>query len=409
VATTRRNLRTGYPIWAGRRAPSVAHQRLTRDIKTDVLVIGAGITGAMIADALTSAGLDVAVADRRGLAKGSTVASTALVQYEIDTPLITLTRKIGKANAVRAWRRSRLAVDALAARFDELKLTDVARRNSLYLAGNVLGRDALEREHEARRAAGLPSRFLDRKSLRDEFRIRRAAALVSHGNLAIDPRKATLALLQAAAASGASLFAPADIVNVVPQKSGVIATADNGHRIRCRHLVFATGYELPHGVPRRHHKINSTWAIATVPQRRDALWPDECCVWEAADPYLYVRTTPDGRVICGGGDQDFSDDERRDALIDRKTAMLRRKLHRLFPKLDTTVEFAWAGAFGETTTGLPIIGAVPGMPHCWVALGYGGNGTTYAAIAADVIAGAITGRPDVDADLYRFSGHDAAT
>ena len=216
----------------------------------------------------------------------------------------------------------------------------MARRNSLYLAGNVLGRNALEREHEARRAAGLPSRFLDRKSLRDEFRIARAAALVSHGNLVIDPRKATLALLQAAAAKGASLFAPADIVNVAPRTGGVIATADNGHRIRCRHLVFATGYELPHGVPRRHHKINSTWAIATVPQRRDALWPGECCVWEAADPYLYVRTTPDGRVICGGGDQEFSDDERRDALIDRKTAMLRRKLHRLFPKLNTTVEFA---------------------------------------------------------------------
>src|SRR5204862_8193108 len=32
----------------------------------------------------------------------------------------------------------------------------------------------------------------------------------------------------------------------------------------------------------------------------------------------------------------------------------------------------------------------------------GGNGTTYAAIAPDVISGAIVGRLDVDADLYRF-------
>jgi glycine/D-amino acid oxidase-like deaminating enzyme len=55
-----------------------------------------------------------------------------------------------------------------------------------------------------------------------------------------------------------------------------------------------------------------------------------------------------------------------------------------------------------------MIGAVPGMPHCWVALGYGGNGTTYASIAAGIIAGAITGRPDTDADLYRFSGHARA-
>ena len=88
--------------------------------------------------------------------------------------------------------------------------------------------------------------------------------------------------------------------------------------------------------------------------------------------------------------------------------MLRRKLHRLLPKLNTTVKFAWTGAFGETTTGLPLIGEVPRMPRCWIALGYGGNGTTHAAIAADVISGAIAGKPDVDAGLYHFPSHDAA-
>ena len=91
-----------------------------------MLVMGAGITGALIADALARTGLKVAVVDKRGLAKGSTMASTALVQYEIDTPLITLTRKIGKEKAVRAWRRSRLAVEALAARLSELRVADVS-------------------------------------------------------------------------------------------------------------------------------------------------------------------------------------------------------------------------------------------------------------------------------------------
>jgi glycine/D-amino acid oxidase-like deaminating enzyme len=408
VVTTRRDLRTGRPIWIGRRAASVAHERLTRDIDTDVLVIGAGITGALIADALTSDGAKVVVVDKRGLAKGSTAASTALVQYEIDTPLTSLTRKIGKEDAVRAWRRSCLAVGALAARLAELGVSDVARRDSLYLAGNMLDPKALRREHAARRAAGLPSRYLDRKALRERFGIARAAALMSYGNLTIDPRKATLALLQAAAANGARIFAPADMTDIATRKGGVTVTAVNGRRIRCRHLVFATGYELPHGVTCRHHKITSTWAVATVRQKRDALWPGECCIWEAADPYLYLRTTPEGRVICGGGDEDIADDGKRDALIGRKTAMLRRKLKRLFPKLNTAIDYAWTGAFGETTTGLPIIGAVPGMPHCFIALGYGGNGTTYAVIAADIIAGAIAGRPDVDADLYRFPAHDAA-
>ena len=401
MTTTSRNLRTGHSIWEGR-IGGVHHTPLKRDLETDVLVVGAGITGAMIADALASEGLKVAMVDRRGPAKGSTSASTALVQYEIDTPLTTLARKIGKENAVRAWRRSRLAVDAVAARLKELNVADVVQRGSLYLAGNMLDRDGLEREHTARRAAGLASRFLDRRALRERFGIARSAALLGYGNFAIDPRKATIAMLNAAVEVGTKIFAPVEIVDVETKRSNVTAIAKSGHRIQARHLVFATGYEIPDQVPRKGHTIASTWAIATRPQKR-RLWPEQCMIWEAADPYLYLRTTPDGRVICGGEDEEFSESEKRDALMTRKTATLTRKLARLFPDLDTTPEFAWTGAFGQSTTGLPIIGQVPDMPHCWVALGYGGNGITYSRIAADIICGALTGRADVDADLYDFS------
>jgi glycine/D-amino acid oxidase-like deaminating enzyme len=405
VVTRTKDLRSGRPIWTGRRAPNVSQLALSKNYKTDVLVIGAGLTGAIVADALSSSGVKVAVVDKRGPARGSTLASTALVQYEIDTPLITLTRKIGKRNAIRAWRRSRLAVESLSARFGELALADVVRRDSLYLAGDVLGADGLRREHQARSAIGLPSRFLDSKSLRKHFGITRAAALVGYGNLAIDPRKTTLALLNAAASNGAQIFSKMEMTKVTPKKGGVVVTAANGCRIQCAHLVFATGYELPHGVPHGHHKITSTWAIATIPQAKEHLWPGQCMICEASDPYLYIRTTPDGRVICGGEDEEFSDADKRDELIASKTATLKRKLHKLLPKIDTTIEFSWTGAFGETDTGLPIIGQVPGMPRCWAALGYGGNGTTYAAIAAEVIVGAIVGRPDVDADIYKFSDH----
>jgi hypothetical protein len=126
--------------------------------------------------------------------QSSTMASTALVLYEIDTPLITLIRRIGKEKAVRAWRRSRLAVKTLAGRLRELGVTDAARRDSLYLAGNVLGPKGLPREHAARQASGLPSRFLNSDALHHQFGIARAAALMGFGNLVIDPRKSACAI-----------------------------------------------------------------------------------------------------------------------------------------------------------------------------------------------------------------------
>ena len=125
-------------------------------------------------------------------------------------------------------------------------------------------------------------------------------------------------------------------------------------------------------------------------------------IWEASEPYLYLRTTTDGRVVCGGEDEEFSDEAARDALLPRKTATLKRKLGRLIRDADTTVEFAWTGSFGSSATGLPRIGRIPRMPCCWAALGYGGNGMTYSRVAADVISTALTGKTDADADLYDF-------
>lgn len=227
VLTQPKDLRTGRSIWERQRASAVRHGPLTRDIAADVLVVGAGITGALVADALATCGLKVAIVDRRGPAKGSTTASTALVQYEIDTPLTILVRKIGKADAIRAWRRSRLAVETLAARVAELGVPDVVRRNTLFLSGEELGKAALEREHAARQAAGLANLFLDRKALSGRFGIARPAALLTYGDLVLDPRNTTLALLKAAAARGARIFAPVEIMDLDANRNGVTAIASN--------------------------------------------------------------------------------------------------------------------------------------------------------------------------------------
>ena len=109
MATTPRKLRSGRTLWQDRRARAVPHGPLTRDIETEVLVVGAGITGALIADALTTAGLEVVVIDKRGLAQGSTAAATALVQYEIDAPLANSPARSASPTRCapgggRAWR-----------------------------------------------------------------------------------------------------------------------------------------------------------------------------------------------------------------------------------------------------------------------------------------------------------------
>ena len=396
------DLRTGAPVWTAYRAPRVSTAKLMHDLKCDVLVVGLGISGAMIAEALTADGLSVVGVDRRGPLLGSTPATTALVQFEIDEPITGLSEKIGRSSAEQAWRRSRLAVDNLRGRIEELQIScNLEVRKSLYLAGNALGAGQLRQEAQARRRAGIGATYLVPQVLKEKFGIDREGAILSNGNLALDPRKLTAGLLNKALERKARLYAPVEVTEITDGRNEVVVETRDGPAITARHVVLATGYEMMDIVPSDTHSIISTYAIATKPQRR-AIWPDAAFIWEASDPYLYMRATADGRVICGGEDEAFVDEASRDRLLPGKTARISAKLKHLFPNLDTTADFSWTGCFGTTTTGLPYVGTLSGHPRIFAVQGYGGNGITFSQIASELVSTTIAGVDDADANLFAF-------
>src|SRR5271155_3576842 len=187
--TTKKDLRSGTPVWMAYPRRIASAKRITRDLKTDVLVVGAGISGALIAYTLARDGHKVAVIDRRGPLMGSTPASTALLLFEIDTPLIHLKREIGARPAERAWLRSKGALDALykLTRGERIRAS-MSMHPSVYLAGDVLDARGLAAEVCARVRIGLPSEYLGRRELRARFDLSRAAAIVSADSVAADPR-----------------------------------------------------------------------------------------------------------------------------------------------------------------------------------------------------------------------------
>lgn len=400
TATRTRDLRTGTPVWMPHGEVRQADRPLRRGFATDVAVIGGGVTGALLADAALLAGQRVAVFDRRGLVKGSTPASTALLQFELDEPLTLLARRIGRRRAVRAWWRSAMAVGHLRGRIADLGLRCGFReRHTAYLPGNVLDVSGLRHEAELRARLGLRSTFIDGAELRHLTGIAKPGAIWSAGSGELDPLQLTRGLWRSAIARGAGIHAPVDIADIDPGRAGVTLTTGDGIVVQARHVVLATGYELPKMLHPRGYKVISTWAMATRPQRR-RLWPSRCLIWEAADPYLYLRTTPDGRVLAGGEDEEFIDEARRDRMAPRKVAAIGRKLVRLMPGLDITPDFAWTGCFGVSATGMPAIGPVPGAKGCFAVLGFGGNGITFAAIAAQMFQRMLAGQPDPDAELF---------
>src|SRR5207302_7022476 len=98
------DLKTGNLLWPALAGEAPNHAALDEDLHCEVAIVGAGITGAMVAAALAEAGVETVVLDRRQPAQGSTAACSALVLYEIDVSLVDLIRHVGRDHAQRAYR-----------------------------------------------------------------------------------------------------------------------------------------------------------------------------------------------------------------------------------------------------------------------------------------------------------------
>ncbi len=400
-ATIKRDLRTGRSLWADSAGLTVPVRALASAISVDVAIVGAGISGAFMALEL-SKDHSVAVLDRRAPLMGSTMASTALLQWEIDLPLTALAKKIGAADARRAYLRSRQAVDALERIVAEERIVcGLKDRSSLYLAGDAYGHRALEQEAQARAKIGLDSRYLNAAALRERFGVDRTGAILSTGSASGDPARLAAGLLRRARARGARIWSPVEVLRAVSDPDGVTLLTDADHAVRARSVVFCCGYEFPRSVPTPGAAVISTWAMASRPRQRCPAWLRQMLVWEASDPYLYLRMTGDGRLIVGGEDEPSPTAHQDPVKLKKKCDIIAAKLRRLLPDIAFEIDYGWAGAFGESTTGLPSIGPVEGMDHTWAVMGFGGNGITYSVIASQIVAAEMRGERDPDADLYR--------
>jgi glycine/D-amino acid oxidase-like deaminating enzyme len=397
------DLHTGAPYWLVRDGMGELHPVLTRDERCDVVVVGAGITGALVADELSARGAGVVVIDRREPGIGSTAASTALVLYETDHELAPLIDAVGERNAVRAWSLGREAID----RIEEIARSlpqscHFSRTRSLYLSSRRRHVRRLQRETTLRQKWGFDAEFLDADEMRRTFCSPAHGAIRASASATIDPLRLTQQLLARAVSRGARVYARTTMATHELTGTGVLLHTASGHRVIARRVVFATGYEAPEIFPHELMQINSTFAIATARVAGVPPLVDGHAVWESARPYAYLRSTPEGRVIIGGGDVRFERAALRDRALPGRANSLERRLTAIFP--DTVFEraFEWAGTFAQTSDALPFIGALPHYPRGLFALGYGGNGITFSVVAARIIADLALDVRNDDADVFRL-------
>lgn len=398
------DLKSGYPFWAVRNGLMQAFPQLDRDLRCDVLVIGGGITGALIADHLGQHGHDVAVVEQRDIGWGSTAASTALLQYEIDTPMQALARRYGLDQALLAYRACAEAIGQLRQLARQVGKVDFQPADSLYYASRTRDLSGLIDEYELRRKHGFAVHWRDAAGVRADYGFNAPGAILSDLAARMDPYRMTYRLLARLQRRGGQVFDRTHITTLEATTRQVQARSSDGMRIRCKHVVMAAGYASQQWLDQRVARNRSSYAFVTDPLPDAALGPlRSTMLWETAHPYLYLRSTADKRLLVGGEDDALDIPARRDARVNAKARTLVEKVGKLFPQLRLTPAFAWAGTFAETKDGLPFFGPHRQWgPRVHFAMAYGGNGITYSMTGAGIVRAAIEKRAHPLQALFSF-------
>ena len=396
-------LSSGYPYSLIRNGLPFSYPKLDKDINTDVLVLGGGISGALTAHYLVQEGIECTLIDARTIGLGSTCASTALLQYEIDVALHQLIKMIGEKPAVRSYKLCELAVRKLGALARKIGGTDYLQNDSLYFAAYKKDLDFVRSEFEARKKHGFKVSYLDEKNVFDVFGFHATAAIHSATAATVDSYMFTHHLLQYNLKRGLRVYDRTPAISIKQGRSSIQIKTGDKFVIKAKKIVYATGYEVVNFISKPIVKLTSTYAIAgesfNEPRR---FGKKETIMWNTADPYLYLRTTADNRIIVGGRDEEFFSHTKRDKLIPSKTRQLQNDFKKIFPSIPFKAEFGWAGVFGSTKDGLPYIGKYNKMPHSYFALGFGGNGITFSQVAGGIIADMIKGKKNKYAALFAF-------
>ncbi|KML46385.1 NAD(P)/FAD-dependent oxidoreductase [Cytobacillus firmus] len=395
------DLLSGKLYWPETLDAAHTYPMLEQDIDCDVLIIGAGSSGAQCAYYLSNYDLKVVVADKRKAGTGSTSVNTALIQYAGDKTFAELINSFGEAYSARHLKLCEKAIKEIE-NAEQLFCDkfEFEWKDTLYYASSSEDIAKLEQEYHYLRKHGFPVELWDEKKIEEHYSFIKPAAIYYKNDAVINPLKFTYALLDYAKSKGAVIYENTALTGHKIEGNTTVFFSAKGS-IRAKKVIFACGYEGLEIKKEKNAVITSSYAVVTNQIADFTAWYNKTLIWESARPYIYFRTTADNRIIIGGLDENTGYADARDAHITHKREQLINELHKLFPDIDAEPEYFLAAFYGGTHDGLPIIGEYKEIPNSYFLFAYGDNGTVYSMVLSQIITDIIVKGQSSDLELYR--------
>lgn len=327
-----------------------------------------------------------------------------MLQYEIDTPLHELIQMIGKKGAVASYKACSKAIDDLGRIARKIKSkAGFQKKDSLYFADLKKDVGGLKKEFEARKKAGFEVKWLEAGEIEKKCNLQKThGGILSRQGASVDAFMLVHEILAYNQQKGLQIYDRTGLTDVRHNPRRNIVTLNTGANIKCKKIVHCVGYESDAMIKEKFVDLISTFAIVSEEMPKESKKYRNILIWNTAEPYIYLRTTDDGRMLIGGEDEEFRNPQKRDALIGKKERKLLKSFEKYLPHNPFTPDFAWAGTFGETKNGLPYIGEHKDFKNSYFVCGFGGNGITFSVTGMEMVSLWLKGKKHLLTPYFAF-------
>ncbi len=357
--------------------------------RTDVAIVGGGLTGLSAALHLTRDGFHVTLLEAGRIADGASGRNGGQLHPGQRRDQVWLEQRLGPKMANALWRLGAEAIALVHALRTELNADCGWQPGLIEAAHTPQAFDELRRYRDHLAAHyGTRQEVLSRSALAEAI-----GTDFYHGGVRdaggghLNPLAFAKAIAERAHVEGARLHAGVRVTGhrLTPHGYCVDAQSALGrHQIRAGSVILAGNGYLRRVNPYLDARVMPlvNYILATEPLPARLIAKGEA-VADTRHVIRYFREDGAGRMIFGGGEG-----YRRTPGDVAK--LVRPYLAELYPGLrDAPVAAAWAGTLGITRLRMPIIRRLE--PGLYVGAGYSGQGVGLATFAGKVIADAIAG------------------
>ena len=359
------------------------YPRLEKSLETDVLIIGAGITGITCAYCLAKKGLKPVVIEAGDLCDGTTGNTTGKVTIQHGIIYSPIAEKHGMDFAKGYAESQSGALEFVREQVKQQKIDCQLANNEAYLyASSEKDRDLLKKEYKIAKELGIDAEFYDSS----EFPQENYGMLGFHHQAVIHPVRYVNALAKTAAALGAKIYCNTKAVKIDYDDEVITAFCDHDIEVKTNHLVQATQYPVYDGPNLFFTRLYAkrAYGIAVLPK---GSWPDGSFV-NTGEPVRSIRTHVENgkRILIVVGENHVT------ARGEDNTELHFRNLEQFAEQIAGKHELLakWSAQDYDTPDQIPYIGRLSDNCNIYVAAGYKKWGLTTGTLAGNMIADLIT-------------------